>query len=217
VEHHLEVAMAENYEEDENTNEKPRIHVVDRRHWASEEDEDGEGRSEKPTYVAELEGKLAAAEDQVRTIRQQYRDAKADLEAERARLRRELKLELDASKKSLLGDLIGVLDDLDLALTAARETDDDSGLRSGVELVHQRFLGTLEKLGVQRLSSLGAPFDPDVHEAISAVPVGDPEQDNVVVGVVKEAYRLGDEVLRHGQVAVGKLSETNDPKVTTAD
>ena len=195
-------------ERDEQLDEKPvKINVVDRRHWATDdEDDNGDGRSDKPTFVAELEQRLAEAEGQVATIRRQYREAKAELEEARARMRRELTQELEGHKKSLLGELVGVLDDLDLALSAARDSGDDAGLRKGVEMVHQRFLATLEGLGVNRVPAMGEAFDPELHEAITTVPVEDPEQDNVVVGVIKETYRLGDQTLRPGQVAVGKHS-----------
>ena len=66
------------------------------------------------------------------------------------------------------------------------------------------FGDTLENLGVRHLESLGQPFDPKNQEAVSMVPVADADQDNVVVGVIKETYLLGEETLRAGQVAVGK-------------
>ena len=66
--------------------------VVDRRHWArTDEDDEEEGRQEKPTYVAQLEKKAAEAEGQVATIRGQFREAKSELEANRVRMRRELR------------------------------------------------------------------------------------------------------------------------------
>jgi molecular chaperone GrpE len=70
--------------------------------------------------------------------------------------------------------------------------------------VKRQFLAKLEGFGVTRIESAGQPFDPALHEAISAVPAASPDQDGLVVGVVRHGYRIGDEVLRPASVAVAK-------------
>ena len=81
---------------------------------------------------------------------------------------------------------------------------------AGVKMVRDQFLATLQGLGVRRLASLGERFDPRRHEAISSIPVSDPAQDGVVVGVVRDCYLIGDETLRYGMVAVGKGPTENE-------
>jgi molecular chaperone GrpE len=53
--------------------------------------------------------------------------------------------------------------------------------------------------------ALGERFDPERHEAMTLVPVSDPAQDGRVVGVMREAYSIGEDMLRPAGVAVGKL------------
>ena len=71
-------------------------------------------------------------------------------------------------------------------------------------MVRRQFLSKLEGLGVKPIDSTDARFDPALHEAVSTVPAATPEQDGKVIGVVRQGYRIGDEVLRPAAVAVAK-------------
>ncbi|WP_423787639.1 nucleotide exchange factor GrpE, partial [Klebsiella pneumoniae] len=61
----------------------------------------------------------------------------------------------------------------------------DDVLLQGVELVRAQFLAKLDGFGIKRIATDGATFDPLLHEAVSAVPAADPEQDGRIVGVVR--------------------------------
>jgi molecular chaperone GrpE len=50
----------------------------------------------------------------------------------------------------------------------------------------------------------GQRFDPALHEAVSTVPAALPDDDGLIVGVVRHGYRIGDDVLRPAAVAVAK-------------
>ncbi|MEO7273706.1 MAG: nucleotide exchange factor GrpE, partial [Vicinamibacterales bacterium] len=76
----------------------------------------------------------------------------------------------------------------------------------GIEMVRRQFIAKLEGLGVSRVDAIGQPFDPQVHEAVTMVPAVSPDQDGVVMGVIRHGYRIGDDVLRPASVAVGKLT-----------
>ena len=71
-------------------------------------------------------------------------------------------------------------------------------------MVRRQFLSKLEGLGVKPIDSTDTRFDPLLHEAISTVPAASPDQDGMVVGVIRQGYRIGDEVLRPAAVAVAK-------------
>ena len=101
-----------------------------------------------------------------------------------------------------------MLDNLDRAIEAGREISADTAdtvLLKGVVLVRDQFLATLDRHGVTRIEAENEPFDPNVHDALSTVPVTDPTRDNIVVAAVKSGYRVGDDVLRPASVTVGKL------------
>lgn len=185
------------------------IHVVDRRWWARKETGPGgvaDESLEKPTYVQELEARVAAKDEELRATLARYREANAEFEQARARLRREVAKEVERGTRAVLSDLVDVVDNLDRAIAAARGAGSDPALLQGVELVRAQFLAKLDGHGVRPVDAAGRPFDPSCHEAATTVPVTDPSQDGIVVGVIRQGYTIRDEVLRPAVVAVASLA-----------
>lgn len=182
------------------------VKVVDRRRW----NPDGSGVSgaepslAKPTYVEELERRLAERERIVQEELAKYRMASVEFEAARARMRKELAKDAERSRREVLISLLEVVDNLDRAIDAARGRESGDPLLQGVELVRQQFLSKLEGFNVYRVASQGAIFDPELHEAVSTVPATEATPDGHVAGIVRHGYRIGDEVLRPALVAVAK-------------
>jgi len=184
------------------------VKVVDRRWWARGEDAPGAAAvagSLKPTYVEELEQKVADAERRAQEYLGKYRQASQEFEDARARMRKELAKDAERSRREILVSLIEVVDNLDRAIDAAKTAGRDAAdpLLQGVEMVRQQFLSKLDGFGVRRIESIGAMFDPLLHEAVTTVP-GDAASDGRVAGVIANGYRIGDEVLRPAMVAVSK-------------
>jgi molecular chaperone GrpE len=139
-----------------------------------------------------------------------YRQAASEFEESRLRLRREISKEIERGRRELLADLLEVVDNLDRALDAARHSASPQALLEGVEMVRRQFLAKLEGLGVRRIESEGQPFDPLLHDAISTVPAATPDHDGLIVGVVRQGYTIGDEVLRPASVAVAKETSNSE-------
>ena len=188
------------------------VKVVDRRWWANQDANaagaaGGASQSLKPTYVEDLEQKLAQKDKELQEAIAKYRGAAGEFEESRARLRREVSKDIERGRREILADLLDVVDNLDRAVDAARSStggDKLDSLIQGVDIVRRQFLAKLEGFGVRRIESEGQPFDPAVHEAISAVPASAAAPDGTVVGVVRHGYRIGDDVLRPASVAVAK-------------
>ena len=189
------------------------IHVVDRRWWARAEPSPGAAGEpfEKPTYVQELEARLAANDEELRATLARYREANAEFEQARARMRRDVAKEVERGARAVLADLLDVVDNLDRAIEAGRAAAPASALVQGVEMVRAQFLATLEGHGVRPLEAAGQPFDPSRHEAATTVPVRDPGQDGLVVGVIRQGYAIRDEVLRPAVVAVAAFQNEGAP------
>ena len=188
------------------------IRIVDRRWWvqgASDASADGTP-ARKPTYVEELERQLAEKDEQLRATIAKYREAASEFDAARVRGRRDVAKEVERGKRAILAELLEVVDNLDRALDAARANPDIDTMRLGVEMVRSQFLDRLEGFGVTRLDALGAVFDPAVHEAVTTVPTSDPAQVDRVLGVIREGYRVGDDLLRPAIVAVGQTPKPDD-------
>ena len=191
------------------------IKVVDRRWWARGDDADvsrSEQSSLKPTYVEELERKVAERDKQVQEYLTKYRQASQEFEDARARMRKEVARDAERNRREVLVSLLEVLDNLDRAIASARQAGTSAGdpLLQGVDLVRQQFLSKLDGFGVSRIDAEGTRFDPLLHEAVSAVPVDDVKDEGRIVGVVRPGYRIGDEVLRPALVAVAKSSQPVD-------
>jgi molecular chaperone GrpE len=185
------------------------VKVVDRRWWAkTEEAAESDSRSGstslKPTYVEELEQKVAEKDKQVQEYLAKYRQAASEFEESRLRLRREISKDIERVRREILSELLDVIDNLDRALDAARQSPSPDALLQGVDMVRRQFLSKLEGLGVKPIPAASTKFDPSVHEAISTVPAASADQDGMVVGVIRQGYRIGDDVLRPAAVAVAK-------------
>ena len=184
------------------------VKVVDRRWWARGADAgDAPRGSDKPSFVEELERRLADAEKQAQEYLGKYRQAAQEFEDARARMRKELAKDAERSRREVLIGLLEVVDNLDRALEAAAASGTDAAdpLRQGVEMVRQQFLAKLEGFGVKRIESQGAVFDPRLHEAVTTVDAASADADGRIVGVITHGYRIGDDVLRPALVAVGQL------------
>lgn len=183
------------------------VKVVDRRWWANAEAATSEregGSSLKPTYVEELEQKVVEKDKQIQEYLTKYRQASSEFEEMRLRLRREISKDIERTRREILSELLEVVDNLERALDAAKRSPSADALLQGVEMVRRQFLSKLEGLGVRPIESGDGRFNPALHEAVSTVPASSPDQDGMVVGVIRQGYRIGDDVLRPAAVAVAK-------------
>lgn len=189
--------------------EQDPVKVVDRRWWARIEETSAADEAtafDKPTYVQELEQKLAEKDAQLQEYVTVVHEAKREFEAMRARVRKEASRDAEVSRRAVFADLLEVIDNLDRALASARAGGSADQLVQGVELVRQQFLHRLAGYGISRLEPLGAPFDPELHEAVTTVPVTETYGEGIVAGVAAPGYLIGQDVLRPAAVAVASAS-----------
>jgi len=181
------------------------LKVTDRRWWVKGENNEQpvEEPKLKPTYIEELEARLATKDQELQELLAKYRGASDEFDQARARLRKEVSKDVERGRRSMLVSFLEVLDNLDRALQSAGDRADDPVVQ-GVALVRQQFLTTLEGFGVQRVDPVGEPFDPARHEAVTAVAPSDACPEGRVCGVIKPGYLLGEDVLRPAMVAVAQ-------------
>ena len=103
-------------------------------------------------------------------------------------------------KASVIKDLLPVIDNFERALKHTPDELKDNDYVKGVQGVVKQFEKTLSDLGVQRIKTVGEPFDPHWHEAVS-MEDGDGDQE-VVSEELQSGYAIGDEVIRHAMVRV---------------
>ncbi len=106
------------------------------------------------------------------------------------------------ASKDLIIELLPVLDDFERGLQVMETAQDVASVKTGVELVYNKFRLVMVGKGLSPIDAAGNEFDPELHEAISQAPAG-PESVNKVVQEVERGYRLHDTVVRYAKVIVG--------------
>jgi molecular chaperone GrpE len=157
---------------------------------ASPESDAGEAQDQLSQLTAQL------SEAQTRALR-----AQAELENFRKRSRRELEDQQRYATLPLLVDLLGVVDNLQLAIRSAEQHDDQAGLLEGVKMVSRQLTEVLKKHHCEEIAAEGQPFDPHAHEAVLQQP-SDQYPAGTVSQVTRSGYRLYDRVIRPSQVFV---------------
>ena len=154
--------------------------------------------------IAALKAKLAEAEQQVAALRDQSLRAAAETDNVRKRAEREISTSAKYGADRVLGDLLAVIDSLELGLKAADAPEASAkSIGAGLSLTHKQLLSFFEKHGVKVLDPAGQPFNPELHEAVSAVESADVAP-NHVVAVMQKGYRLHERLLRPAMVMVAR-------------
>jgi len=105
------------------------------------------------------------------------------------------------ANENLLAELLPVTDNCNQALASICDTDDLECVARGVEMILDQLHGFMKRHNVSQVNPQGQPFDPDLHEAVEAVPTADVPE-NTVVEVVQPGYLLHDRLLRPARVKV---------------
>jgi len=115
------------------------------------------------------------------------------------------KADIIASASSgLMKELLPVIDDFERAILNNEQSEDLNGLKEGFKLIYNKTLNTLKTKGLEWIDSKGKAFDPEVHEAITNIPVEDEEMKGKVVDVIEKGYNLKGKPLRYAKVVVGQ-------------
>lgn len=158
--------------------------------------------------AAELE-KVRAKAAEAEAFREKYLRALADFDNYQKRARREQERYREEALRDVLRDLLLVVDNLELALEAARgkRTEDDlASLAKGVALVRDQLLLQLANRGAKPFEvAASEPFDTNVHEAVSAIETPGLARDEVAA-VARRGFMLGPVLLRPAQVVVKKAA-----------
>lgn len=161
-------------------------------------DEAGADTAHDP--VAQLQVALA----ELVQLREQQLRERAELENQRRRMQRDLDTARRFANERLLNDLLPVMDSLKAGLDAGNA--DAGRLREGMELTLKQLLKMAADHGLKVVHPLGLPFDPERHQAMSAVPSPESEP-GTVVQVYQDGYLLNDRLLRPALVVVAAEAE----------
>jgi molecular chaperone GrpE len=156
----------------------------------------------EPGPSADLAAQLAAAKKEAADNYDRFMRTAADLENLRKRTLREKEELRLFSASRVLEDLLPVMDNLALGLTAAKQSNADlKTLTGGVDMVLTQFKSALGNHGLKEIHPAGQPFDPHQHEALSHAPSPEVKAEHVL-NVIRIGYSLNGRLLRPASVIV---------------
>jgi molecular chaperone GrpE len=148
--------------------------------------------------------KETSAEEKLSEMQDRYLRLSAEFDNYRKRTLRE-KIELTKNAgENILISIIPVMDDFERALKLMETATDCTAMKSGIDLIYNKFSEFLKQNGIKEIESLNKDFNVDLHDAIAKVPVQDESMKGKVVDVVLKGYWLQDKVMRHSKVVVGE-------------
>lgn len=183
---------------------------------ADEADRDAaDGADADDTVDESTDDTVEALREEVESLRQERDELNdqllrkaAELDNYRKRMAEEKRRRHASGKLEAVRPILEVLDDFERSLDAASDLDVDNdpetayeSLKSGVEMVHRKFVDALEGLDVEPIEAEGEPFDETYHEAMMRQPTEDVEP-GTVVQEIRKGYVMGDRVIRHSRVIV---------------
>ena len=185
---------------DEPAGEDEAVEAVEAEADAEALDElDAEAEAEEDAIAADLAKARAEAESYLDDLRR----LQADFDNYRKRTLREQTARAASASQALVTRLLPVLDNFELAVSAAEQSRDFDRMLKGVEMVFGELRLALEGEGLVKIEAEGKPFDPERHEAVIAVEEEDTEP-GTVVDIVRAGYELRGKVLRPAMVKVAK-------------
>jgi molecular chaperone GrpE len=146
---------------------------------------------------------LGAARAEAESYLDDLRRLQAEFDNYRKRMMREQTARVASASQALVARLLPVLDNFELAVSAAEQSRDFDRMLKGVEMVFGELREVLQSEGLVRIEAEGKPFDPERHEAVVAVEQEGAEP-GTVVDVVRTGYELRGKVLRPAMVKVAK-------------
>ena len=186
-ENNEQTTQNENTEENQNTDNKA---------------EEGDNNTDAADKKAEEIDPLTKAQKEVEELKKQLLYKTAEFENYRKRtLKEKAELILNGGEKTVAA-ILPILDDFERAI--ADKSEDPKAIKEGVQMIFNKFVKTLEGLGVKKIETNDKDFDVDFHEAIAMVPGMGDDKKGKIIDCVQTGYTMNDKVIRHAKVAVGQ-------------
>ena len=191
--------MSDEKKNEEVIEEKPEAQAEEKAGTPKEEKKE---KAKKEKAEKKKEEKAEPQEDKKPEAPQAQSDAYLRLLAEYDNYRKRSQREKDSLYADIKADtLLKFLPVYDNLVRALKQPTEDEAYRKGIEMIMTQFCTTMEKLGVEKIESLGRTFDPALHNAVMHVD-DETKGENEIVEVFQEGFRLGDKVIRFAMVKV---------------
>lgn len=124
----------------------------------------------------------------------------ADFDNYRKRVDEQLDYQRNEGKKSVIEVFLPCLD----TFRDAKKSITDEKVLEGVNMIENKILTALSKLGVEKIESIGQPFDHNLHEVL-AVMRDESKENDIILEEYQAGYTFNGKVIRYSKVIVNKL------------
>ena len=165
----------------------------------------------KDSTIVLLEKELEKALTEIETFKDIAKRAQADLINFKRRADDEKTEERFSIKSNILLSIITILDDFTLAMNMLPKNSESKTWLEGIQIIHRKIELLLESQMVAKIDAIGKNFEPWEFEALQYKETNDFEE-NTVIEVIKEGYKLNGQILRPAQVIVSKKPQNQEDK-----
>lgn len=162
----------------------------------SSQDASGESTEEETSFGKEENAELVQLKDKYLRTLAEYENFRKRSEKEKAQM-----FELGA--KSIIEQLLPVVDNFERALEHISEEEKENSFAKGVEGIYKQIQKMFSDCDIQAIEAVGQKFDPALHNAVMTEEEGDAEEDTVTADLQK-GYTYRGNVVRHSMVKVKK-------------
>ena len=127
----------------------------------------------------------------------------ADFDNYRKQMEKQVASKVESSKAELLLKFLSIRDDYLRALEMAKQSKSEGVVLEGLEAILKNLDSLLKSEGVIEIETIGTPFDPNIHDAIS-FSYRDDVPESTVTSEIRKGYMLNNKVLRPSLVEISK-------------
>ncbi len=164
---------------------------------------------ERDQKIIELENEVAELKDKLLRRAAEFENYKRRTENDQLNL-------IKYAAEPIIINLLPIVDDFERSLLHIENAKDINAIKEGIKLVYDKLIKALKDHGVEKIESLGEPFDVEFHEALMQKPVEGVEP-HTVVDEIEKGYKYKDKVIRHTKVIVSELPAEEPSKNSSDD
>lgn len=168
-----------------------------------EESEEAVESRDDESNETEGEDEVSVLKDELEAEQNKYLRLLADYDNFKRRTQKDREISAKFRSQSLLTDLLPVLDNFERALAVEAKSEDAVSIMKGVEMVQKSLLEAVKREGLEEITAVGEPFDPNFHQAVMQEKDDDAEP-GTVLHELQKGYTLKGRVLRPAMVKVNE-------------
>ncbi len=174
---------------------------------ASEQDETTEDAkvADNDTNIPKTEAsELDRLTKELAEMKDKYLRIFAEFDNYRKRTIKEKQDIIKLASRDVLNAVLPAVDDFDRAIRVASQNENEAAIPEGIILIYHKLFKSLEQQGIKEMETNGQDFDPEMHEALTKVPVPNDELKGKIIDTIEKGYSLNDKIIRYAKVVVGE-------------